>query len=276
MTAVSVIVPVHRHWDLVPELVTALAAQTLQGFETILVNDDEAPAPALPPGLPCRVLHAPGPGSYAARNAGAAVARGQLFAFTDADCRPDPGWLAAFMAAPPGALLAGPVRMTAPARTACARYELVRGIPQARYVARGYAATANLAVPAEVFRALGGFENRRSGGDAEFCRRAGRAGHPLVLVPDATVAHPCRSGWAELARKARRIKGGQVAAGPLPRRLAWTLRTLAPPISDTRAYLAAPHPWPDRLTAVAVRFGLWAVELAETARLLAGGEPERR
>ena len=92
----------------------------------------------------------------------------------------------------------------------------------------------------------------------------------------AEVAHPCRGDWAALKRKARRIKGGQIAAGPLPRRLAWLLRTLAPPLSDTRAYLAAPHPLRHRLLAVAVRFRLWGVELAETARLLLGGEPERR
>ena len=160
---------------------------------------------------------------------------------------------------------------------ASALYDLVRGIPQARYVARGYAATANLAVPAATFRALGGFDpTRRSGGDAEFCRRAGRAGHPLRLVAAAVVAHPCRADWASLATKARRIKGGQIAAGPRVRRLAWTLRTLCPPLSDTRTYLAAPHPWAHRRAAVAIRFRLWGVELAETARLLAGGEPERR
>jgi glycosyltransferase involved in cell wall biosynthesis len=278
--AISVVVPVHRHWELLPGLLAALAAQTRPDFELIVVDNDPepGPAPALPPGA--RLLREPAPGSYAARNAGAAAARGALLAFTDADCRPDPGWLAALAAAAaaePGALLAGPVRMIPPAQpTACARYELVRGIPQARYVARGYGATANLAVPAAIFRALGGFDGtRRSGGDAEFCRRAGRAGHPLRLT-DAAVDHPCRSDWPGLARKARRIKGGQVRAGPLPRRIAWTLRTLAPPVTDTRAYLAAPHPWLDRLAAVAVRFRLWGVELAETARLLAGGEPERR
>ena len=152
-----------------------------------------------------------------------------------------------------------------------------RGIPQAAYVARGYAATANLAVPRAVFAALGGFDaRRRSGGDADLCRRAGRAGHPLALVEAAVVAHPCRADWALLATKARRIKGGQIAAGPLPRRVAWTLRTLAPPLADSRAYLAAAHPWRQRLVAVAVRFRLWGVELAETARLLAGGPPERR
>ena len=137
LPAISVVVPVHRHWELVPGLLAALAAQSFAGFETILVNDDDAPPPALPGTH--RVLHAPGPGAYAARNAGAAAARAPLLAFTDADCRPDPGWLAALAAAAaaaPGTLLAGPVRMLAPATpTACARYELVRGIPQARYVA---------------------------------------------------------------------------------------------------------------------------------------------
>lgn len=284
--APAVVVPVWGQWPLVPELLAALAAQTLAPAAILIVNN-EAPAP--PPALElppqARILPCGGPGSYAARNAGAAAALaadpGALLAFTDADCRPDPGWLAALAeaaTAAPGALLAGPVRMVAPERrSAAAVFDLVRGIPQAAYVARGYAATANLAVPGAVFAALGGFEaRRRSGGDAEFCRRAGRAGHALRLVPGATVAHPARADWADLAVKARRVKGGQVAAGPLPRRAAWVLRSLCPPVSDSRAFLAAPHPLSDRLLAVALRFRLWGVELAEVARLLAGGDPERR
>ena len=134
--------------------------------------------------------------------------------------------------------------MTPPARAnAFAAYDLVRGIPQAAYVRRGYAATANLAVPATIFRALGGFDARRfSGGDAAFCRRAGAAGHAITLVPDAVVSHPCRTGWDEIATKARRTKGGQIRGGSLPRRVAWTLRTLSPPLRDTLAYLRAPFP----------------------------------
>ena len=280
---VSVIVPVHRHWALVPELLAALAAQAGgPPFEILLVNND---APAAPPPLDlpgnARILDGTTPGSYAARNAGAAEARGRLLTFTDADCRPAPGWLAALSAAAeatPEMLLAGPVEMRPPPDpNPYVIYDLVRGIPQARYVARGYATTANLAVPANVFRALGGFDPaRRSGGDAAFCRRAGRAGHAIRLIPEAVVGHPCRADWDALATKARRIKGGQIRAGPLPLRLAWLLRSLAPPVRDTRAYLASPHPWRFRRTAIAVRFRLWGVELAETARLLAGAEPERR
>jgi GT2 family glycosyltransferase len=281
---ISVIVPVYRQWELVPALLECLTAQSLGPgrFEILLVNNA---APEAPPALAlpsnARILPGPVPGSYAARNAGAAAARGRWLVFTDADCLPDPGWLAAMIAAleaRPGALVAGPVQMIAPDDpNAYASYDLVRGIPQARYIARGYAATASLAVEREAFRALGGFDAaRRSGGDAEFCRRAGAAGHGLVLAPDAVVRHPCREDWEALATKARRIKGGQISAGPLPRRIAWSMRTLSPPVRDTLAYLRAPHPATARAAAVAVRFRLWGVELAEMARLLAGGTPERR
>ena len=283
--AISVVVPVYRHWARLPALLEALSAQRPPpgGFEVLVVDNDPGPQPrpVLPPFA--RLVACPQPGSYAARNAGAAQAQGALLAFTDADCRPHPGWLAALAAAAaqaPGALVAGPVEMPLPpVPNRWEIFDAVRGIPQALFVAHGYAATANLAVPAAVFRALGGFDPARlSGGDAEFCRRAGRAGHGLVLEPGARVDHPPRASLQALATKARRIKGGQVAAGPWPRRLAWVLRSAMPPLRECWHYARARHqPWRYRLVAMAVRFRLWGVELAETARLLAGqARPERR
>lgn len=281
----SVIVPVYRQWAELPALLAALAA--LQppgcGVEILVVDNDPDPGPrrpALPPGA--RYLACAAPGSYAARNAGAAQARGAWLAFTDADCRPRPGWLAALwqaaQAGPPGRLLAGPVEIVLPpAPNDWEIFDAVRGIPQALFIAHGYAANANLAVEAAVFRALGGFDAARlSGGDAEFCRRAGRAGHPLVLVEGAVVDHPARGSFAALATKARRIKGGQVAAGPLPRRLLWVLRSLAPPLRECWHYLHSPHPWCHRRVAMRVRGRLWLVELAELARLLARRQPPER
>lgn len=278
---ISVIVPVHRHWDLVPALLEALAAQTLETtrFEILIVNND-APAPPPPLALPpnARILPCMGPGSYAARNAGAGEARGRWLVFTDADCRPVSGWLTALTGGAPDGLRAGPVEMEAPADpNAFAIYDLLRGIPQAVYVSHGYATTANLAVPADIFRGLGGFDAaRRSGGDAEFCRRAGARGYGLVLIPEAPVRHPCRTDWEALATKARRIKGGQIRAGSCRRRVLWTCRSLVPPMRDMVRFLASPRPLRYRVIASAIRFRLWGVELAETARLLAGGRPERR
>lgn len=279
----SVIVPVYRHWDLVPPLLEALAGQTLPAdtFEVLLINNDPS-KPAQVATLPgtVRILPCTDPGSYAARNEGARAARGEWLVFTDADCRPEPDWLAAYAGAQAqDGLRAGPVHVIPPAARAniWEIYEMVRGIPQARYVQRGYAATANLAMSKAVFTRLGGFDAARfSGGDAEFCRRAQAAGYDLQLVEAARVAHLCRADWPALAAKARRIKGGQIRAGSLPRRIAWSLRTLMPPVRDMGNYLSAPeHPPAHRRAAARVRLRLWGVELAEMVRLMAGGAPVR-
>jgi GT2 family glycosyltransferase len=279
-----VVVPVYRHWHLAPGLLAALATLRLPAAEVeILLVDNEPDAGPPPLAAPAnaRVLSCAAPGSYAARNAGIAAARGRLIVFTDADCRPDPDWLAALAAAAAaheGALLAGPVRMEAGrAPNRYEAYELLRGIPQERYARLGYAATANLAVPAAVFARIGGFDaTRRSGGDAAFCRRAGARGHPLRFVPEAVVAHPARADWAALATKARRVKGGQIRGGSAGARARWLARTLTPPLRALVRFARADAPWPLRRAAIGVLFRLWGAELAETARLLAGGVPERR
>ena len=284
---ISVIVPVYRHWDLIPGLLAALAAQSFRDFEVLLVdNAPDEPRPDLAPPLDlaavASILPCATPGSYAARNAGVEAARGRILAFTDADCRPDPGWLAAFAAAAAEGserLLAGPVRMTvegtAPNRWEA--YDVIRGIPQERYVQLGYAATANLAVPATVFARLGGFDaTRLSGGDAAFCRRVGKAGVPIALIADAAVSHPARASWEDLARKARRVKGGQIQGGGSALRLIWLIRSLTPPLRAHRRFLFAPLPWAQRRDAIRVLYRLWRVELAEISRLMRGSAAERR
>lgn len=283
----SVIVPVYRHWHMVPDLLERLENQSLPPgrFEVIVVDNaspEGPPAAKLPANA--RILHCGAPGSYAARNHGAHHAGGAWLAFTDADCRPAPDWLEALdeAAAEHGetALIAGPVEVVArsDAPRAPEIYDIVKGIPQAHYVSRGYAATANLAVPKAVFEALGGFDDRRfSGGDAEFCRRAGARGFALVYAPHARVDHPARVTWQEVATKARRIKGGQLTAGPLRNRAAWLLRTFAPPVRGAWRFLrSTAHPLRHRLVAVLVLIRLWGVELGETLRLAAGGKAERQ
>lgn len=282
----SIIVPVYGGWGDLPGLLAALEAQEMRDFELIIVDNEAEPRPeaSVRAGLPARpafrLLHCPAPGSYAARNAGAGIAVGVRLVFTDADCRPVPGWLAAFAVADGGApLLAGPVRMRmGPEPGPWEIYDAVRGIPQERYVGRGYATTANLSVPAMLFHRLGGFDAARfSGGDAEFCRRAGAAGQGIALVAGAVVEHPARAGRAASLAKARRIKGGQVAAGPTRRRVLWVLRSLVPPVRDMAAYLRdRRHPLRHRLVAGGIRLRLWAAELAEMARLLLLRRPPER
>ena len=284
----SLIIPVYEQWDLIPDLLACLDSQTLlpEKFEIILVDNGSSrfdPPRQLPPNaLVTRCLT---PGSYAARNAGVAVARGKWLAFTDADCRPEPAWLERLldpvvMSGHLAVIRAGAIRMV-PANGKPSRYEmydLVKGIPQDWYVSRGYATTANLAVPAALVRDLGGFDSSRfSGGDAAFCRAAARHGVMLEYVPDAVVEHPARSDWRSLATKARRVKGGQLTAGTRKERLVWVLRTFSPPVLAVWRFLRVKQqPLRYRLVAVGIQMRIWLLEMREVVALVLNAQAERR
>jgi GT2 family glycosyltransferase len=282
----SVIVPVYNDWHRVPYLLECLERQTFkhENFEVILVDnasDRFSPPDSMPPNA--RIEHCRARGSYAARNEGIKHAAGNWLVFTDADCRPRPDWLENLMTvaeqstarpanqpssepANQQTLLAGAVHMVSDSQTPNLYeiYDLVRGIPQDWYVKRGYAATANLALPAELMARLGGFDaGRISGGDAELCGRARQAGARLRYVPDAVVEHPARSSWRELRAKVRRIKAGQIAAGDWKRRF----RSLLPPVIEIwRCLRVTGRPFKHRLTAMMVQFALWPVELRAALR----------
>jgi GT2 family glycosyltransferase len=278
-------VPVYRDWEAVRLLLTGLLDQARPDCEIILVDNDPA-AQNSPADLPeltmqCRIVHCAQIGSYAARNAGAGLARGEWFIFTDADCLPQPGWLDSLVNAAHGqsGMLAGPVILVpASSPNDCEIFDTVRGMRQEVFVRHGYAVTANLAVPRHVFERLAGFDaTRLSGGDADFCRRAGREGFSLSMLPEAIVHHPARDSWQALVTKARRIKGGQVATGPRLHRIIWSLRSLVPPLREMLAYAQSPFPVGWRLIACCVRLSLWRVELREMVNLLIlRSAPERR
>lgn len=283
----SVIVPVYEHWHFVPALLERLQAQTVpqHAFEILLIDNGSthySPPEHLPANV--QVHECSTPGSYAARNAGVDRARGELLVFTDADCLPRPDWLECIVrqAEQTGgrpALIAGAIEMVDLGQrlNAYTIYDSLRGIPQALYVSRGYAATANLAMPAVVMRTLGGFDTKRfSGGDTEFCKRAAAAGFRLSYASGAVVEHPARDSWQALVTKARRVKGAQLAASASNRRLG-LLRTFAPPLFGFWRFLRAPNaPFPYRLVAVAVQVRIWGVEMRETVRLVMWAVAERR
>lgn len=285
--ALSIIVPVYNHWRLVPGLLDAIASQKdAPAFEVLLVDNasDEIVLPERH--FPfVRHLRCHTRGSYAARNAGAAVARGPVLVFTDADCRPLQDWLATIwreMAY--GAsqmLLAGDIRLVPRDPLAANIYEIydmMTGMQQARYVRRGYAVTANLAMPRELFQRLEGFDLRPySGADTEFCRRAVRQGVPLVYCPHAIVEHPARASMKALVTKVRRVKGGQLAARSRWRRFVSAARAFAPPARAWWRILRRPgfnalH----KFAAALVQARLWFTEMLEVLRLVGGGMPERR
>ena len=159
-----------------------------------------------------RVVRERRPGSYAARNAGIAVARGAVLAFTDADCVPEARWIASAVRALEGGadLVAGAViPLVGSQPTLWERYDRATYLDQARYVQWGFAATANLHVRRTVVDAVGPFDvSLRSGGDVEFSRRATGAGFSLVYESAARVAHRPRTTLRETWRLHRRLGAG--------------------------------------------------------------------
>jgi hypothetical protein len=101
---VSVVVPVRDRRALLRRLLDALAAQTLTDHEVVVVDDhssDGSREEALADeraGRPVRVVQSVTRGAVPARRAGVDAARAPFVAFTDSDCVPDAGWLAAGIA----------------------------------------------------------------------------------------------------------------------------------------------------------------------------------
>lgn len=243
---VSVIVPVYNGASTLPAALRALQGQTRPPDEVIVVDDGstdgsadvarrfglaqpppsrsaqgvetggagEVPCPERAEGgrdgvLNLRVISQSNAGPAAARNRGAAAARGDILLFTDADCAPARDWVER-MASPfnePEVAGAKGVYRTR-------QRELVARFVQAEYEDRydrmrplgtiDFVDTYSAAYRRDVFLACGGFDTSfptASVEDQEFSFRLAEAGHRLVFVPHARVCHLHDRTLSEYARR---------------------------------------------------------------------------
>lgn len=289
----SIIVPVYEHWGLARKLLNGLLAQTLprEYWEAVIVDNGSKQRPNFEelskefPGIHFTVCERAG--SYAARNYAIERTKGDYLVFTDADCVPDVEWLKQLWLAIEAdatseyCLRAGGIQMVnfddAPL-TSAGLFDMFLGLPQERYARSGKAATANLTIPRAVVKEVGMFDDTRfSGGDVDFCLRAKQAGFKMIYQETAFVQHPIRNDFSELARKRRRIKGGQIKNGSIARRMQFVLRTFSPPILAYMRILRKPgFSISKRVKAIGIVTRLWGVEVSELFRLLFGASPERR
>lgn len=100
---ISVVVPTVDRVELLERTLRGLAAQEGVNFEAIVVHDGDTGIVALldewQQKLPLRPLQISERGAVPKRNAGWRAARAPIVAFTDDDCEPTPGWLAAALVA---------------------------------------------------------------------------------------------------------------------------------------------------------------------------------
>lgn len=283
--AVSVIVPVFNQWHLLKALIDAFAQQS-ENFdcELLIVDNGSDNILEVQESVDISVFECKKPGSYSARNMALSHTKGDLILFTDADCIPDENWIStildAYEQSDRKTLLAGNViiRSNNANPTVAELYDIAAGLPQERYVSKGYAVTANLAIPRAVFDEIGSFDEQRfSGGDADICQRAIKAGFSLNYIPEAVVYHPARKTWDQYATKVRRMKGGQIRAGSISKRLKYGLITLLPPVwRFWRTCFSDKLTTIQKIKVVFFQFRLWFVEVFEMFALLLGKQPERR
>lgn len=224
---VTVIVPVFNGVATLPDLLRALDAQRYPRERLQILIADDASTDGTVPWLETQheklevVRLSVNRGSYAARNAALLRARGEVIAFTDADCRPDPDWVVQgvrALQAQGGGLIAGAVSIEPlDKRSAIQRYDQAFGIQQAFFALRQqFGATANLFVDRAVLAKVSGFDERlRSGGDKTFCLACVAAGLPFSYAGDSRVQHAPRTSLHELIVKQKRIARGHVRIFPL-------------------------------------------------------------
>jgi cellulose synthase/poly-beta-1,6-N-acetylglucosamine synthase-like glycosyltransferase len=207
----SVIIPAFNAADTLEACLEALHTQTADAgsYEIIVVDDGSTDGTAeIATRQRATVLRQDHAGAAAARNMGAARARGEILLFTDADCEPLPDWIEQMLApfADPevsGAKGIYRTRQPSPvARFAQAEYEEKYD----RLAHEGqidFVDTYAAAYRRHVFLAHGGFDPEfLIDEDQEFSFRLASAGHKLVFVPRAAVYHRHQATvWGYVRRK---------------------------------------------------------------------------
>ena len=216
---VSVIIPTYKDWDRLSKCLLALENQTFNSneFEIIVVdNDPKSQKIKRYSNKNLKIISEYKVGSYAARNRGIKIAKGELLAFTDSDCIPCPEWISTgyrdFIQGKER--IGGEINLFSEIKDSLSIYSLYENLfsfNQIGQVNKGRAMTANLFVKKDIFCDVGLFnESHISGGDIEWGSRAHSAGYKIYYSEKAFVMHPTRDNLQELLSKKKRVAIGNI------------------------------------------------------------------
>ena len=154
----SIIVPTYERHGHLAVLADALKRQEEKNFEVVVVDQSAQPwgGAGLESGLDLLYIHTEVRGAVIARNLGAFLARGDVLAFTDDDCTPDPGWL---LNSRPYFDRPEVVGVEGYIRSAGLGDPNYRSVTNEGLAGLGFK-TANLLVRADAFQLVGGFDTR--------------------------------------------------------------------------------------------------------------------
>lgn len=219
MKSVSVIVPLFNAERFLPFLFECFdQCAFVEGDEILLVDNgskDRSYEMCMEqsgkhPGLYKVIQYTEKADSYAARNCAVSQAKGDIFAFTDSDCKPLPAWLDQVRTVEEGFVMAGKVELELVENNLWEQLDRLVHLGQTETaIANNCVPTANMAVNRSDFFQVGRFEERFSGGDFEWSQRAHRTGLTIRYNPEAFIYHPSRKTFEEISTREKRTAFGK-------------------------------------------------------------------
>jgi len=252
---VSVIIPHYNDLEALDACLSALAGQSFPAERTeIIVADNASPqgreAVQSVVGNRARLITVEQRGAGPARNGGVVASSGEILAFVDSDCQPEPQWLAQGIEALAHYDVVGgrvDVLVKEPGRvTAAEAFERVFAFNIEQYVTRkGFVGSGNLFCRRATFDAVGPFGTGVSE-DVDWSHRATAKKFRIGYAPLAAVGHPARRSWDELKNKWSRINSETFSLAIRRRggRLSWLLVCLMLPgsaVAHTPRVLMSRH-----------------------------------
>lgn len=233
---VSVVVPVRNGADTLTDCLTSILASDFPqvGMEIVVVDNGSTDRTAeVAKRFAVRYVTEPRRGLSHARNRAVEAARGEILAFTDADCTVATTWLKELVSGfEERAVSAIAGEMIAfPPSTPVERYVAMRKPSYHAWteerVPYPWFVFASAAVRRDVFPRIGLFDPTFDGGseDIDFVWRVLRAGLEIRRCPRAVVFHRHRTSGARLFRQHRGYGRGQaVLARKYPEEIRWSWR----------------------------------------------------
>lgn len=290
---VSVIVPVYNDPERVKTCLNALEEQTYpsNSYEVILVdNNSEFKADLSSEEFPHLVYTEEKiQGPSAARNKGVKTAKGEVIAFTDADCIPAEDWIengCKHLTEQQCGLLVGNVDMYIEDEDnpkAVELWECLFILQQKNHALRyNFGATANVFTTREVIDSVGMFnEKLLTCEDREWGNRIHNNGYEVCYADDVVVRHPARKTFNDLYRRQLRIVAGahaihQMKEYPYCYHVKSIVRDIIPPVGGILQILTSKKikRFSDRIKVAGLHIFIRLLWVIERIRLMLGASPK--
>ena len=291
---VSIIIPVYNNSEGLKQCLNALEKQTYPQdyYEIIVVDNGSEESLESVTSQFNNILwtYESQSGSYAARNKGLTIAKGEIIAFTDSDCIPHKNWLenglAKLLENGNCGIVGGKINIiyqNVQHPTSVEIYEMINSLKQDKNVEKFQAVTANLFTYRKVIETVGNFDSSlKSGGDVEWSYRVHLQGYQILYAESACVDHPARRTFKELINRVSRTTGGNYM---LKQKQGYNLsqlfldigRDILPPVKFSTIVFQNHKQlsFQQKIQAILVRVFVKYLAATERIRLLLGGEAIR-